>query len=368
MSPSDAGPRPGQVTVAGWVVAIASAFLLLGVFDSLGSLNSLDVREAVARSIRSGNLQGLGLSVEDVLDLKRWAFSISAVAAVATGILGVFALRKDKAARIGLSVAAVPIVLAVPFTESFLGMLIGAGAAVLWTAPARDWFAGRPPAPREAPRPERRQPPVAPPPVAPPTDAPAPWAPPTAGPTGGPDSPQARAVPGWGAAPGPPLRLDQLPPPVASNQLPSPGPVAPRTVDRPRPVHLACMITWIATGLTAFGYLVLLVFLAVDQQAVIDLVKDNPNWDPAFDDDLIVRAAVISGVVILVWCAVAAVVAVFTWRGEHWAWVVHLVSLTMAAMISLAVFPNSFFHLAAVAATFGLLTRRQSRDWFAGRR
>lgn len=347
MSSPAPSTRPSQVTVAGWSVAIASAFLLLSAFDALGSLHTVETRDQLTQAIDSGNLQGLGISVAEAVDAKRWALYVSAVAAVLTGILGVFVLRRDKAARIGISIGAVPIVLAVPLTGSFLAMLVGAGAAVLWTRPARDWFAGRAPTPREP----KVQAPTEPPAWVPPVDVSGVSTRSTSG------APRPAPTPGWGVPPGHP---PYAPPPVA--------PYPPVQAERPRQVRTACLITWIFSGITALGYVALLAAISIDQQGLIDMVKENPAWDASYDDDLIVTAAVAGSIVFLLWCALASVVAVFTWRGASWAWVVQLVSTGFAALVALLGLPFSLLHLVAIGAAFGLLLSRPSRDWFTSRR
>ncbi|MCX6396759.1 MAG: hypothetical protein NTV23_09765 [Propionibacteriales bacterium] len=352
MSSPDPSARPAQVTVAGWSVAVASAFLLLSAFDSLNSLNSVETRDQLIQAIDEGNLKGLGISVAEALDVKRWALYVSALAAVVTGVLGIFVLQRDKTARIGLTVAAVPIVLTVPITGSFLAMLVGAGAAVLWTLPARDWFAGRPVTRRE-PRPAAPRDQSPPP-------APAPWVPPTAvTPPGGPE-PAASA--GWGEAPATTTTY-----PAYDASTGSAVPLSHQEL-RPRQVRNACLITWVFSGLTAIGYLAVLVAVSIDSQAMIDMVTESPAWDPSYDEGIIVGAAVAGSILMLLWCAAVAVVAVFTWRGAPWARVVHLISTGVAAVFALLALPWSLAHLAAVGAVLGLLLSAPARSWFTSRR
>lgn len=365
MTSPDVSARPSQVTIAGWAVAVASVFLLLAAFDALGSLHTIDTREALSKRITSGNLQGLGLTVADALELKRWALYVSAVASVATAILGVYVLRRDKAARIGLSVAAVPIVLAAPFTQSFLGMVIGAGAVVLWSRTARDWFAGRPITPREPrpqPRPEQR------------TSRPDPtWSPPTTPTT--PSAPHGTAgnqpppTLGWGAAPGATTSLADLPPPTSTTPLWLPPPTAPDPLDdQPREVRFSCILTWVSTAVTAVGALLLLIAIGVDRAEVLDAIRGNQDMDSSISDDTLVQGLMVGSVVVLLWCTGAALVAVFTWRGLHWAWVLHVVSTVLAALLAVWLFPNTLLHLAAIGTVLGLLTSRPTREWFSRHR
>ena len=112
MSSPEGTARPSQVTFAGWGIAVAALLLLISVFDAMANLRSVDMREAIERAVTTGSAQGLGLSVEDATEILRWSLFVTGFATVAAGILGVFVLQRNKAARIGLTVAAVPIVLA----------------------------------------------------------------------------------------------------------------------------------------------------------------------------------------------------------------------------------------------------------------
>lgn len=371
MSTPDTSQRPGQVTVGGWAVAVASVFLVISVFDSLGALHSVETREQLAETLDSGNFQGLGISVAELLTVKRWALYVTAVAAVFTGVLGFFVLRKDNVARIVLTVGAVPIVLATPFTGSFLAMMVGAGAAVLWSRPARDWFAGRPitpPGPRR-PAPDQRQ--------TPPPPGAAPWVPPTPPASGSPEETGARAFPGWGAPAGEQAPPPPTFPPSGDPAAPPPYPYPPSPVPdlrswadatRPREVRIACLITWVLTALTAVGYLVLLAYVSIDSDSLVRLVQDSPSWNARYDEDLIVPAVVIGSVVFLLWCAAAAVVAVFAWRGHPWAWIVLAISAGAAAVVATMMFPFSLVHLAGIAGALGLLLGRPARAWFRSQR
>jgi len=355
MPPPDLTARPRQVTFAGWGVAIASVMLVLAVFDTIGQLESVDMRERLAAAVSTGSLKDFGLTVSEALDIIRWCLYVSGVAAAVSGVFGVFVLQGHRGARIGLTVAAVAIVLTGSVAGSFpgfLAMLIGFGAAVLWTRPARDWFAGRPISVRApSSRPE--------PPAAPPTQ-PLPWAPPDPGST------QPPPTVGWGQAP-----TSGPPPDSATWPAPTTPPVATGTppdevvADRPAQVRLACILTAVFSAITGLGYLAVLVMLAVDSTALVNRLKENPNWDDSFDEDTVTTLATVAGVGFLVWSVAALVLAVLVWRRVRWAWVLLMVSILMAGLLSILAFPYSLAHMAAVGVSGGLLMRRSTRDWFA---
>src|SRR6195952_6049877 len=173
--------RPRQLTLAGWFVVVASVMLVITVYSTIAGLNSVDTRDRVTDWLSTPTGKGLGLSVTDALSGLRAALMVTGLGAAASGVLGYFVLQRHRGARIALSIVVVPIVLAnlvtAPLTGGLLGALIAAATVVLWTGPARDWFAGRPvrqPAVavrREEPRPPAPTPPAATPPLAtPPAD------------------------------------------------------------------------------------------------------------------------------------------------------------------------------------------------------
>ena len=345
MTSPDASARPSQVTIAGWAVAVASFLLVVGAFDSTGALNSLATRDRVTETLSQGSFDGLGISVDDALAIMRWAMLVTGAAAAAAGILGIFVLQRNKGARIGLTIAAVPIVLAAPVTGSFLGMFVAAGAAVLWSRPARDWFAGRAPTPP----PERpvAQAPVQSPPVA------APWQPPVPPPPGAQQPPP---MPGWGQ---PGFQPSPTQPGFQEQQ--------PEQVPMPRQVRTACFLTWIFSGITALGLLAVLVVVAVDSDAVLTALKDTPQWNSTIDDDVVLTAIVAMTVLFLVWCVAASVLAVFVWRRAYAAWILLSICVGGAALVSVLGFPASLAHLVGASVAAGMLLTKPSRDWFAGR-
>jgi hypothetical protein len=377
MSPSSSA-RPSQVTVAGWGIAGASVFLLFVAFDAMAKLHSVDTREEVTRVLSTGSGKNLGISVPDALEVMRWALLVTGVAAAAAGVLGVFVLQRNKGARIGLTVAAVPIVLAAPFSggqdassTTFLSVFIAAATGVLWSRPSRDWFAGR--------SPEQRPPVTR---AAAPTPPPAPtepvtWVPPTL--PADPGVPGPAPTPGWGqvpppAPPGQPGQPWPAPPPPPhqwpAHPWPPPAPYSQASrpdLPVPRQVRIACVLTWVFTAITGLAYLLLLVVLAVDSGGLMDKVRESSGWDSSYDEHTVVVAAIVVSVLFLLWCAGAAVLAYFAWRRAVWAWVMLSVSTGLAALVSIVAVPYSIVHLIALGVAVGMLLSRPAREWYAGR-
>lgn len=141
---ADKTPRPRQATVAGWLVVLGSVFSVLTAFEVVSGVRSLDTREAIEKFLAEPPGSGLGLDVESAVVALQVTASVAAVCAVMTAILGVFVLRRDRTARVGLSVLAVPLFLSGLVLGGFMTSLVAASAALLWLSPSREWFAGRP--------------------------------------------------------------------------------------------------------------------------------------------------------------------------------------------------------------------------------
>lgn len=147
--------RPSQVTMAGWMAAIAAGLLVLSLFDSVANLQSVEFRDSVEEFLSTPPGSGLGVGVDGVVEVVRWLLLLSGAAAAAAGILAIYVLQRHNGARVGFTVAAGLLMLITVFTmpalNSFLPILIAVAATWLWTRPAREWFAGVPAASRAVP-------------------------------------------------------------------------------------------------------------------------------------------------------------------------------------------------------------------------
>ena len=133
----------------------------------------------------------------------------------------------------------------------------------------------------------------------------------------------------------------------------------------PTEVRVACILTWIVSGLTASVYLMLIVGVAVDRNGLLDLMRDNPSIrDTSLSDDQLVGLLIAVSAFVIAWCLVACVVAVLTWRRHNAARVALLVSVGVAVTIEVLGLPYSLLHLAACAAAFVMLLREPTRAWF----
>src|SRR3954447_19921459 len=147
--PGQSLARPRQVTVAGVMAAVACLLLVLSLFDSMAQIRSSDTDRMVRQFLSSAPGRSLGLDVEAVVQVMRAVVLLSGALAAAGVILSVYALRRHRGARVGLSVVAVLMLFSTTFVAGLLPLVVVLGAAMLWRREARDWFDGRAPRPRE---------------------------------------------------------------------------------------------------------------------------------------------------------------------------------------------------------------------------
>ena len=132
--------------MAGWMAVLGSAFLLLTLFDLMSQMRSIEMREGIEEFLSTPPGDGLGLTVEGTIDILRALTLVAGAASAAALVLAIYVLQRNNAARLGFTIAAVPIALTAPLSGGFLAVVVVFSASMLWTKPARDWFAGRSPA------------------------------------------------------------------------------------------------------------------------------------------------------------------------------------------------------------------------------
>ncbi len=372
-------PRPGQVTLAGWLAIAGSVLILLTVFDAMAKLQSLEVSRGIDSFLSTPPGDGLGMDVASVRSVMRLLILIGGGAAAAASVLGAYVLRGSHAARVGLTVVAVPIFLTSPVSGGMLAMLVVGASLLLWSRPARDWFAGResaPPAPRKAatamteerpPEPEPQpepQPETAP---STPDDASAyPQQPPAyPQPFGGSPQESQPQPPTYPAASyGHPPQQYAGYPPQGYAGYPPPG--GPPTAPRPTAVTVACWLTWVFSGLTALAYLFVMIVLAVARQDLLDRIRQEPGISSLnITSEQLIAALWVMSIVVLVWCLSAVVLAVFTFRGAAWARVTLVVSAVIGILLSIFAIPVSIVHIAVMGTVVALLFSGDARAWFS---
>lgn len=413
MSESKAPARPSQVTMAGWVAVVGSALLVLTLFDSMAQLRSVEVRRSIEEFLATAPGSGLGLDTDQVRAILRGTMLFAGAAAAAATVLAVYVLQRNKGARVGFSVAAVAIMLTAPVTGSPFAVLVAIAAVMLWTRPARDWFAGRAPAPTEQrgvlvssehPRPDehRTDPggsagwPRMPDessdrPEPPPTQGfgePVPGRPPYGQQAQGQQAQGQQAQQqGWQEGQQPPYGQPSYGQPSYGQpsygqaapyaqqpyaQQPYPGHAGygqPRDPDkRPTTVTVAAWLTWIFSGLTLLAFaLVVLVMLAA-RGDFIDAMRSEPEFQrlDVSSNDVVAALWVVSAIIVF-WCLVAFVLGVLTYRRQNWARITLVISAGFTALFSLAAITSvvSLLTLVAAGATIVLLFTGGANEWFS---
>jgi hypothetical protein len=395
MSDNQAPARPSQVTMAGWMAVVGSALLVATLFDAMAGMHSLETRQAIQELLSTPPGSDLHVSVAEVIDLLRVATLVAGAAAAAAAVLGVSVLRRHNAARVGLTVTAAALVVTTPLTGSLLSLPVALAVTMLWTQPARDWFAGRPPAPAPAhdgllvsESPQRRP------------DA-EPWLQASAG-----EQPPGSSGdrPGEGSTPWPRMPDAQhgpgerVPPPTqgygSPQQAPQPGPTYPSQPGypgygqppyggsgypppnerRPATVVVAAGLTWLFSGLTAVLWLIVVGMLLGARDRLVNLIETNPtlqNYEQqtgqSIPTDAVIGAVWVWSVIGLVWCLIAMVLAFLAFRRANWARITLAVSAGVTALVSIVALPVTAGNLISAAAVVVLLFTGGANQWYARR-
>lgn len=367
--------RPRQVTTAGVMGVAGSALLVLSLFDALQRLRSVEMRDAVDRFLAEPPGDGLGVSTAWVLDALHGLVLFNGALAAAAAVLAVYVFQRNGAARIGFSIAAGLLLLTSPFSGGALAMILAFAAVMLWSRPARDWFAGREPAPAVdgASRPQMPDPwalpgsthdqdearPAASHDAAGAAQAPAPHD------TAPPERPAPAAYP-FGSRPDPgwaPPAFDQRPltPSWAAGTAQAPD-------RRPAGVVVATALTWLFAGITALVFLLVVAMLMFGQDALVEALRSDARFDDlnVSVDDLLAVVWVVSAIAIF-WSLCAVILAVLAFRRVGWARIGLVVSAAMTMLFSLGGLPASLLLIIPAAATIALLFTGGANAWYARR-
>lgn len=387
MSDSDAPVRPPQVSLAAWSMIIGGVFGVIGAFDQMGKLRSVETRERLTELVESATMKELGVSVEGMQTLTHIALLLTGGIAAAATILGVYVLQRHHGARIAITILAVPLFLAAPLGGGFWAAVICMAALFLWTTPARAWFAGRPVAlagnnHSRAHRLESRwdddsaQPGSSPQPGAPaepPADSAPSSSPPPASEQAQPSHARPQPMVGWGQP------QVSAAPPTAPGQHLHPFPVAPiPPVRRPATVAVAALLAIVGSVVTIFGFASMLLLLALDRAGFDALLIEVLESVPQLRRDLgasqeqfvnlMATAMAVMGIAAVLVALFTIVVAVLTLRGKSWAWISLIVLASGTVFAGLLAFPLGLLLSVAAAATAIMLVTPRVRAWFAAQR
>ncbi len=363
--------------MAAWMIIGGSVLLVGAVFERVSTLHRLETQESVRQFLSEPPLNGFGLDLEGALTILRTMSMVTAGCAAAAAILGYHVLKRNRGARIGLTVLAVPLFIAGFVIGGFLSSLVAVAAVMLWLAPARDWFNGVAPARREQSEPQQQRPewppplPQSPPPAAGPRPqqgfgsipsgspgsvppaAPPPAAPP---PTYGPPPPGAQPYP--------------APPPAFPPYDPSWQPHPAQRRPRPRAVIAACVVAWVFSSLAVLVVSASALVVAASPDLLIDeMYRQNPDLAAqSITQHSLQVLTYVTAAIVAVWAVAAIVLAVLAFRRASWARVGLLASAGGAGGLCLVASLQSVFMvvpLFACVVTFSLLLRPDVREWFA---
>lgn len=346
-------PRPPQVTMAGWVSVVGSVFLVMGLYDAVASLRTIENRERTEDLLKDPQFKTLDIGVEQWLDIMHQVYLVAGALAAAAVVLGWYVLRGNNGARIALTVIAFPLFIAGMFAGTITASLVAVSAVILWGRPARDWFAGRPVRQAAAFR-------QSPPPPVPDPQLPAP------GDGAGVAGPGATGTP-YPTVPAGDLHVSQAPGPHPGFGLP---PVPTTTDRRPGPLLGACITTWVVCGMVAFVSFLSIVALLVSPDLISQARDQQPQVDDLGLSDAEIRATMYWTMgASLVWSVTAAVLALLVFLRKAWARPFLLIStlLTLFASVLLVQALVTIVTGVAAAVSAYLLMRSEVTRWLQRR-
>ncbi len=144
-SPStDRGRRPREVTFAGVQIVLGSVLVLVAAFNGMAQLRSTEMREALNKMLQMEQAATLNLTLESARTLAKYTLLASGAAAAVSLVLGIFVMRRDRSARLALTIMGGLIglvTLAGGPAAWVVTAYVGAAVLLLWTKAARTWFA-----------------------------------------------------------------------------------------------------------------------------------------------------------------------------------------------------------------------------------
>jgi hypothetical protein len=365
--------------MAGIMSVVGSLLLVISLFDTLGRLRTPETRESVAEFLATPPGSGLGIDVAQAVDLMRaLALASGALAAMAL-VFAIFVLQRHVPARIGFTVVAGLLLLTVP-VAGLMPLLLAFAALLMWSQPARDWYAGRTPATERA--------------ASLRSDEQSSGWPPLPGRDGGQSGDGASQQPFQQPDQGP----DQQPPaePGAWQQPPpEPGawqqpvhqpaqplqqyggypaygqqPSGPDPDKRPVTVTVAAVLTWIGAGATAASMVLLGAVLASGGDVFVEQFDEQAQGSGVtLSSDQVLAVGWGVTAFFLIWSLVAAVLAGFAFRRSNPARIALVISAVMTALLSLVMVLSgiSLVTLVLSVATAILLFTGGANDWYARR-
>src|SRR3954452_942354 len=142
--PTTKPARPPQVTFACGIVMVGSLFVVLTMWDRIAGLHTLDSRTGLQSFLDDSGLDSSGLTVTDLMATVKVLAMIAAACATAMVVLGWQSLQRNRSARLGLAILAVPLFVTGLATDGIVSSGVAAAVLTLWLGPARHWFSDTP--------------------------------------------------------------------------------------------------------------------------------------------------------------------------------------------------------------------------------
>jgi hypothetical protein len=152
--PAGGAARPREVTLGGAQAVVGGALATLLLIGAAKQLYSSQMHDALAKAVADPRAKDLGLSIADARTLAKYTIMVMGVLSVSSVVLGIFVLRRHRPSRLALTVIGGLVAVMTLFAGPagwIVTVYIAASVAMLWSRPARAWFARPPTSPGQLP-------------------------------------------------------------------------------------------------------------------------------------------------------------------------------------------------------------------------
>jgi hypothetical protein len=139
--------RPWEVTVGATQAVIGSVVMVLAALTLAEQLDSAQMREVLVQLVRDPRFVSLHLTLSDAQSLVKYLLMAIGVLSVTSLVLGVFVFLRHRASRLVLTALGGAVAVLALFAGAggwAIAVYVGVSVGLLWTAPARAWFAPPP--------------------------------------------------------------------------------------------------------------------------------------------------------------------------------------------------------------------------------
>jgi hypothetical protein len=146
-APAGGAARPREVTLGGAQAVVGGALATVLLIGAAQQLYSSQMHDALAKAVADPRAKELGLSIADARTLAKYTIMAMGVLSVSSVILGIFVLRRHRPSRLALTVIGGLVAVLTLFAGPvgwIVTVYIVVSVAMLWSRPARAWFAPPP--------------------------------------------------------------------------------------------------------------------------------------------------------------------------------------------------------------------------------